>query len=73
MIVHNWKAILTQAYSMRLMLAAGGSAVISAIQTENPYSIIAAVLAFGGMIARVVIQPVLQAEHEIAKCCINKI
>lgn len=73
MIDRNWKAILKNAYSMRLMLASGGSAVVCAVQTENPYAILAAILSFIGMIMRVVVQPVLREQFETEKDCINNL
>jgi len=58
---------------MRLMLASGGSAIICAVQTENPYAILAAILSFVGMVLRVVVQPVLREQFENEKDCINNL
>lgn len=69
----NWILILKNAYSARAMLASAASSVVVAIQTENNYAILAAVLSLLGIVCRVVVQPVLREELKQAEDCVNKL
>jgi hypothetical protein len=73
MIDPNWLLILRSAYSARLMLASAASSVVVAIQTENNYAILAAILSLLGMVCRVVVQPVLRAQLDQNGECVNRI
>jgi hypothetical protein len=73
MIDPNWRLILTNAYSSRAMLGSAASSVVVAIQTENNYAILAAVLALVGVIGRVVVQPVLREQMKRADECAGKL
>lgn len=63
----NWLLILRSAYSSRAIIGAAISTVIAAVQTENKFAIIAAVLAFFALLCRVIVQPVLRSQLEQSK------
>jgi hypothetical protein len=69
----NWLLILRSAYSARAMLGSAAASVVVAIQTENNYAILAAVLSLLGVFFRVTVQPVLRAQLEQANECVDKL
>jgi len=69
----NWLLILRSAYSARAMLGSAAASVVVAIQTENNYAILSAVLALLGIVCRVVVQPVLRAQLEQNGECVNRL
>lgn len=70
---YNWALILKSAYSSRMMLGSAASSVVVAIQTENNYAILAAVLALLGLVCRVVVQPVLREQMRVSEECVKKL
>lgn len=69
----NWRLILTNAYSARAMIGSAATSVVVAVQTENNYAILAAILALCGIICRVVVQPVLREQMRQAEDCVRQL
>jgi len=69
----NWLLIMRSAYSSRAMIGTAISTVIAAVQTENQFAIIAAILAFFALLCRVIVQPVLRKQLEQSKECVTRL
>ena len=69
----NWLLIMRSAYSSRAMIGTATSTVIAAVQTENQFAIIAAILAFFALLCRVIVQPVLRKQLEQSKECVTRL
>jgi chromate transport protein ChrA len=69
----NWLLILRSAYSSRAMIGSAVATIIAAVQTENNYAILAALLAFVALLCRVIVQPVLRKQLETSSECVSKL